>query len=666
MSNAQLTELKSLLSEADKRGDRINAEKLILKIESIKQQPQSSAIPQQELKPTARQQRVSARTGAGRDVQAADEKTQQFVDYVLGIPGALPAIISSLPASMIGGIGATGEMILSGDPDRAVSVLEQTQQALTIPPIGEKARQTLQTTAETLAPITKPIEEGVDIVGGEILEATGSPAAGALFETVVSFAPDLVGAGLAAKGIKSIRRAQVADDLTPEPTQVLDELSDTVKNVSDRSIVTPQGDASIVYGPKKLSKSQKEIVNTLNEYPSNPDLAAYIIGKEGKPVKSKVIQDAIDLYGDPAVVGVMKASGKSDKKAISEMIHNSRQLFKDPIRIGKPNVSTHRTVIGNALTKRAQATAKVLKEEGKKIDNFVQTKLSGNRISLDDLKSNLQNTLENKLNATYDPDTGVIDYAGSALDDDQFLKVQKTISRFANKIKSEDIDARQAHIIKKQLDNLLDFDSVETGISGDADRLLKDFRAGINQALRDEFKEYELINQKFSDHKRAFDNLQNAFGKKINLDKPDQLGNELRKLASQYQKGELIKQEIYDMEKVLSQYGNKFDDDIVNLVNVGSYLERRFPWMQKIRSFEQSVRSGNKDAMLDVLDVTADVATGGQVTLFRKAMNQLRKEKPIDDDKTMDALLKMLKESDGVTTMDALLKRVNESEGVKK
>ena len=588
--------------------------------------------PQTQPELTRAQARQQARTGRRPE---GEEENTGVSDFIKGIPGAIPNIVSSGIGNVIGGVGAAGELLLSQDVGRAASVLDKTQQALTIPPIGEKAKQTLQTTAEAVAPISEPIERAVDAAGEKILETTGSPALAATFETAVSLAPDLLGAGLASRGIKRINKSNDAEN-------IIDEVSDTPKNVSERSLVTPEGDATIVFGPKSLSKKQQEIVNKLNEYPSNPDLATFVISKEGKPEKSKILQQAVDLYGDPGVIGVLKASSEADKKAVSKMLSNSQKLFRDPIKIGKPQFDTHRTVIGDALTKRVKEANKILKTEGKKIQNFVENNLAGNNISLEPVKTNLQDYLENRINASYDPETGKIDYTGSTLDDDQFLKAQKTISRFANKIKGDQIDARQAHTIKKQLDNLLDFNSTETGLSGDADFALKQMRADINKSIGNNFDEYSEINTKFSENKKAMESLQNALGKKLDLDNPNQLGNELRKLASQYQKGEIVKPAIYDLEKTLSKYGVDFDDDIVNLVNIGSYLERRFPWMQKIRSFEQSVRAGNKQAALDVLDVADMAGTGGTTTVIRKGLDLLTREKKPKDDETISTLLKML------------------------
>lgn len=109
--------------------------------------------------------------------------------FASGIPGAIPSIVSSGPAQIAGGIaGLTTAAIPGLEPGAGAAVSEGVRERLTVPPLGQAARRTLQSVGEQL----QPIVESIPSAGEKTLEAGGSPGLATLAETAAVAIPELL------------------------------------------------------------------------------------------------------------------------------------------------------------------------------------------------------------------------------------------------------------------------------------------------------------------------------------------------------------------------------------------------------------------------------------------------------------------------------------------
>ena len=128
--------------------------------------------------------------------------------FVSGIPGAAPTLATAFPAQVAGGISGLGAAVLSGgDLEAAEAVRRGVEERLTIDPVGRRAEETLQKTAQAIQPIVEPVAKAVDIAGETVAEVTGVPELGALTETALIAGPEILGARFGIKKAPAIQKA---------------------------------------------------------------------------------------------------------------------------------------------------------------------------------------------------------------------------------------------------------------------------------------------------------------------------------------------------------------------------------------------------------------------------------------------------------------------------
>lgn len=127
----------------------------------------------------------------------ASQQTQQGggAKFVGGIPGAIPTIASGIIAEPLAGLSGLAAAAIPGGKTGAEQV-EATRAALTINPIGDLAKGTLQSVGGALA----PIGDAAQSVGDATLSATGSPLAATAVETALIGIPEIIGSRFGAKG----------------------------------------------------------------------------------------------------------------------------------------------------------------------------------------------------------------------------------------------------------------------------------------------------------------------------------------------------------------------------------------------------------------------------------------------------------------------------------
>lgn len=166
-----------------------------------------------DVPPEQREQAFRALLAKGMPEQAALEQSlfptnlqedlRAAVGFVRGLPGLIPSIASSAvlePAAGIAGTiaslipGGTASLVPGGvelvapglRPGVGARTVEKVR-SFGVDPIGERAKQTIQSVGEQFAPMIESIPD----VGGATLEATGSPLAATAVETLTVGIPEI-------------------------------------------------------------------------------------------------------------------------------------------------------------------------------------------------------------------------------------------------------------------------------------------------------------------------------------------------------------------------------------------------------------------------------------------------------------------------------------------
>ena len=381
-----------------------------------------------------------------------------------------------------------------------------------------------------------------------------------------------------------------------------------------------------LYNYSRPTAKQISMMREMAENPRNPDFAKYLV-VNGKPeVSKKLAKAASDFGGDEgnAVVAVMKNANEADRKAFRSMINTIKggkvdPLFKDANRVGD--------VVGDSLARRVVALRGLNRDAGKRIDNVARTQLKGKRVDLSQAKSNFSKKLAD-LRVQYDPATGAVDFADSALEGAGGAQARDIVERAARIMAKGDIDAADAHFTKRLIDQKVSFGSSEGGLAGEIDRAIKGLRSDINDSIRDVSKGYAKANTKYSDTIKALDNLQDAAGSKLDLESGVALRGAIRRLTSNAQARDAMRNSLDEIENVTRKYGVKFKDDIRTQNNIANALERRF----KDAAGETSLRS-------EVGKSITDAATQSNIGRAVSVGKTIAKKLSADDNQALESLL---------------------------
>ena len=375
----------------------------------------------------------------------------------------------------------------------------------------------------------------------------------------------------------------------------------------------------------KLSPKQQKIIDAITANPRDPNFAKFGV-IDGIPEQSAALKLAIKQSGSPELVAVMKASSKADKKAFKDMLKIIKQgkvdpLFADRVRVGH--------VVGKSLAERLGALRELNNQAGKEIDKVARRSLKGNFIDIGSAKQSFKSKLED-LRVKYNTDTGVVFYKGSALEGEGGGQARDLITRLARTLKSDSIDASDAHFAKRLIDQKVSFGKSDSGFTGEIDRAIKGFRSEINTSIGDNFPRYAAANKKYSSTVRAIDNYQETVGKKVNIESANALGVSSRGFTNNTQKRDNLLGSLEEIQGVLAENGVRFKDDILTQVNVTNALEKRFN-TQGSTALDASIAKGvgqvvtksKPELALDLIGGAVDKVTG------------------VTDDRALDALLKI-------------------------
>lgn len=162
-------------------------------------------------------------------------------EFASGVPGAIPTLVSGAVAEPIAGVsGLVQSANPFVDPGAGARAVEGVREALTIDPIGERARKSLGVVGKAFEPLPQLAEKA----GEAVLEKTDSPAVATAVQTAVVAIPELIAARLGAKGTQNL-------------TSNLQELSSTQKaNLGFKSNDLSMGAAET---PKAL---EREVISS--------------------------------------------------------------------------------------------------------------------------------------------------------------------------------------------------------------------------------------------------------------------------------------------------------------------------------------------------------------------------------------------------------------------
>lgn len=328
--------------------------------------------------------------------------------------------------------------------------------------------------------------------------------------------------------------------------------------------------------------TQQDIARRIIERTGDKDLASLTVerpsgGGSLTPQTAKVRKDSeaaqtVKQGFDDGTLSAIKATSQINRQKLLKMVQ-VKERGKQNSTYGATNRPSD--VVGDSLAERIKYVKTINTRAGNELD-VVAGNLRGNAVDISSPINTLKSELSGagvRFGANGEPKFKGSDFEGDGAS-------QKVISLILERSASPRVaDAYYAHRIKRFIDNKTTYGASKAGATGDAERIIKNFRRNIDQKLDGSFPEYNKVNTQYSETVNALDSFKDAAGSKVNLfgENADKaLGTASRRLLSNAQSRVNLMDSIKSLEGVSKKYGADFKDDIMTQVMFVDELDKVF------------------------------------------------------------------------------------------
>lgn len=553
---------------------------------------------------------------------------------------------TGLGTDIVSGIKNTAEAALGIDTlDEAVSDLRTAQDKFTYRPKTVEGQQY----SKYLAELFQPWEDIKTDLGSWNLERYGSPE----FATAAHMLPDTTvalatlglgnaftrGARLKTRGPggewiptplleNALRDKGMAfQDLSPQTIAALPEIMN--QGLLPRTRVGQQAEAAL--GLEAAQGARHDVLAPLLPKPGG--------GVKGDPLAKAVLAQGIE----PNIVQMIKTSSGPTKFNMALMLGNAESILKN-----KSNFNEKRplNVVGNSVGQRLMDLRQIANNEKLRLENIKTNQLKDLRVDPSQIGTAFNESMQQYgIGLTRDADGKLsFDYTGSELlKDYQGQRMLEEVADILDNYDMTNLTASDAHLMKKQIDSLLNYEKIDMGgVSDIGERVAKAVRLATNESIRAVSPEYATVNDRLTSILDAFNMIQRSAGKRIDLFDPEtngrQLGQEMRKLLTNYKAGPELQRAIAELQKVSTNFGIERGDNLADLVEFANFLENRFK-VAPSGSFRGIMQESIGDKAVEAA-VSGDTLFGAAKDL---GLGAYRKARGINDDAAIKALYELIR-----------------------
>jgi len=533
-----------------------------------------------------------------RVIREVQEKLreEQISQMPQGLPGMYyvePAVrmASAAAGDVVGGLAGavrTAGGLLAGEgeeaPKAGLDLLRSTQSFAQQAPgflpgmetqYGARGMQALQEVTEpVLGPIARGFERESQKLADIALEQTGSPLAATAAYTLPTAVLELG----ALKLLRGARPQVAFFDAQGRPTrELLDALSnagfsyqDLVQEAVRELPTTAKRD---IAGAPAIAESLEPAQRAQIQGGGREAALAPLMVEGAKLSTDALAQQTIEAWREPGLIQAVKQSTPATRLKMNEMLNMHRRIGQDQSLAAQIRPTD---VTGRSLTERTDYLQKVLDVNNARLRNIVNDKFPSIRVDTQPIVNTYEEMLAS-MGISRGLDNQLV-FEGSQIS--QNKNAQSQVMKVENLLREDvPITAKRLHNVKKQLDDIL----YETTMQGDIARTGKDImqavRVAINDSLRLADKDYAQTNDVISKILGSFGSIEQFLGNKIALTDPKaatKLGQEARKLFTNYQSRAALTQAIADIDSTALKYGGEFDDSVTDLAMFANALDERF------------------------------------------------------------------------------------------
>jgi hypothetical protein len=371
---------------------------------------------------------------------------------------------------------------------------------------------------------------------------------------------------------------------TPELQKALDKRGIDIGALSE-------GELPLVMGDKKPSQIVDDIIkHKLRTGQSSDALHQFRLDDSGRIVTDKLGTEAKRQGFQEGDIASIKGADKPTSNKMKKMLKMKRQIQADKSKALDFRPSD---VIGDSAMDRF---------------NFIRNRADKLRLQLDDLAkkdtlpgerlldgpdtgAGLKSLKVNTDSVVRDYEKGIeklgivskgtppeLNFTKSAISEDPTS--QDIISRVTRILsKGDNVTAADAHMVKRQIDTMLDHSKKSpAGLTDAGKKFAASIRKSVNDSIRDVSPQYAKINDELSKALGSLEKFDNAL-KSIDPNAEganEAVGQTLRRLVSNAQSRVELKAALSELSQTANDFGGNFKEDIGRLVQFNNMLDDRF------------------------------------------------------------------------------------------
>jgi hypothetical protein len=460
-----------------------------------------------------------------------------------------------------------GDALISEERGAGPETIERVQSGLTYMPQSVAGQKTIGALGEGLEATLG--SGGLDVLGkGPEMsqQAVEKYNAQPLEETTFYIMPDIL---QAITGLKAIRSLQGPVKLknpdgspTPELENILAERNLVYAVLSDeaKKQIPAEINRKAISGEAEFSA--KPIIEQEIKRGQTQRGLAESTRSGGKDISAT---QAIDLGFDPAVVQTLKVASGPTRFNMFKMVNDMESLKADPLN---PKVRRPTETVGDVIQTRMNFLTDKKRRAGTELKQIAEQELKGVEVpymrindlfakQLDDLNIKYEVGADGRP-LLYKDGKSTLNFEGSIIQPDEGSQI--IIRKAADLIgKTDNPDAYGMHILKQQLDSLINWEKLEkNGIPESGRKFAKGLRTEANEIVRELNPRYARMNDVLSRIIDTEDNLLDSMTRAVreSVGEGDYraLGQEFRKLFSEYGNSYRLDSALRQLDETVDQF----------------------------------------------------------------------------------------------------------------